>query len=111
MLIEARDICAVFFLETRLGILRERYLSAVIEGKPTGSDYLGAGEKAIMEEMKRKFYNPNVRALVNPSAASRISDDEDFTGRSQKLAEQAILMTHRKLAGIPFVGQPQYREA
>jgi hypothetical protein len=111
MLEEARDISAICFLERRLGALREEYLSAMIEGKSILPGYLHRCENAILEEMKREYYNQNIRQLVKSSAASTLSDKEDFANHSQKLAEEATLIAHRKLACIPFIGQAEYREA
>jgi hypothetical protein len=109
MLAEARDICAIFFLEHELGILREKYLEDALADTPQGPDYWQTAEAAILRR-RDGFYTQEVRHLVKANCA-KISDGEDLAGRTQKLAEHAVFFTHRKLIQIPYVGQPEYMEA
>ncbi len=111
MLAQARDVMAVLFLENQLGALRDEFLARSIEGNPSDAGEWAAREQAISDEMKRRFYNLETRNLVKPDDAESMNDDEDFEARTQKLSEHAIFMTHHKLAAIPYVGHPEYREA
>lgn len=110
MLAGARDIWAAFFLEKRMGALREDYMQAVIDGRSPGPDYWTAGEQAIWQDLKSNFYDQRARQFIKAGAESQISDEEDYAGRTQKLMEAALLSTHHKLAQIPFVGQPEFSE-
>jgi hypothetical protein len=106
MLATARDIAAISFLEKRLGILREEFLAQAIAGADQGPEYWVEGERAVMAELKSRFYNTEARQMLEPDEAAHLSDEEDFERRTQKLAEHAILMTHHILTGIPWVGAP-----
>lgn len=110
MLAAIRDVAAVLFLEDRLGLLREKFLFQAINGQPYDPDYWAAGEQAVIEQMKQDFYNRKVRLLVMPDNSEIDDDEQDFSQRTQKIAEQAILATHRKLVAIPYVGHPEYSE-
>ena len=70
-----------------------------------------AGEEAIVRDMRQSFFNRDVRRLVKHAVADQLSDADDYAQRTKKLSEQALFLTHRQLAQIPFVGQVEYREA
>lgn len=110
MLRAARDITAILFLEQRLAALREAYIARVQNGSPPPGDFMTRGENAAYRELCERFYNPDIRAAVWPEGGGPATDEEDFRQRTQKLAEYALLMTHRTLAGIPYVGQPESGE-
>jgi hypothetical protein len=82
----------------------------VIENRTPGPDYWAAGEESILKDLKSNHYGQQVRKIVRPAANGEMSDDEDYAARTQKLLEQALWLTHRKLVKIPFVGQPEYAE-
>jgi len=111
MLAAARDVWATFFLDKQLSLLREQHMRDVIENRPTHSDYWSDGERRILGELRSNFYSHQARLLVRPLEADQVTDDQDYAGRTQKLAEGAILSTHRTLTQIPFIGQPGYSEA
>lgn len=109
MLAEGRDVMAVLFLEARLSELREAYLERALERQPPGPGFWKEGERAIRDELKRRYYNRDLRTVVKPDDAS-MSDEEDFEERTQKLTEHALFETHRRLAAIPYHGHPDYLE-
>jgi hypothetical protein len=109
MLAAARDVWGVFFLEKELGKLREQYLALALEGKPPSPEFWKKGEESIVGQQQSLFYTPELRKIVKPATAS-INDAEDFTNRTQRLAEQAVFMMHRILIEIPFVGQAEFQE-
>lgn len=109
MLAEGRDVMAVLFLEDRLSSLREACLERALDGDPPDRAFLRRGEREIVEELQRRFYNRELREIVKPEEAS-ISDDEDFDERTQTLAERALFESHRRLARIPYHGHPDYLE-
>ena len=110
MLDYVRDVAAVLFLEECLGVLREEYLYSVLEGNSTAPEYWTSGEELIMEDLRRKFYNSNVRQMVKSGDVDDIDNEQDFNERSQKAMEFAVLMTHRKLVSIPYIGHPEFSE-
>ena len=110
MLATARDVYALFFLERQLGILREEYLTRAIDGTPPPPEFWEREEGRVLEELRRLFYSREARLLVKPAVADKVSDSEDFANRTQRLLEFALLMTHRKLLAIPFVGQMESAE-
>ena len=110
MFAEARDTMAFFFYEKQLGRLREEFLDKATKGTPPGPEFLKTGEARIMADLRREFYNRKVRLGVNPKEADKISDEEDFKNRTQKLGEYATLMTHHLLAAIPCHGQKEFLE-
>lgn len=110
MLAAARDLLATLFLEKRLAALREEYLSRALDGNTPGQEYWEQGEANIMLELKRSFYHREMHQLVEPGAAPPASEEQDFADRTQKLAEHAVLVTHRILARVPFVGQPEHTQ-
>lgn len=110
MLDYVRDVTAVLFLENCLSVLREEYLSRALEGNPPCPEYWASGEEFIMKDFRSKFYNANARQLVKSGDVDDINDEQDFNGRSQKSMEFAVLMTHRKIVAIPYVGHPEFSE-
>ncbi|RLB38903.1 MAG: hypothetical protein DRH12_12215 [Deltaproteobacteria bacterium] len=110
MLDQIRDIWAVLFLEDQLGKLREEHLRRCIEGPQPDESFLQTGEERIIQDVKNEFYNEKMRDVVKPDDAQSLSDEEDYEKRSQKLMEAAILMTHKKLLSIPYVGDPNYKK-
>ena len=110
MFAEARDLLGVFFYEKQLGKLREEFLDQALRGTPPEPDFLKAGEDRILKDLRREYYSLAARRGVNPKEADKISDEEDFKNRTQKMGECVTLMTHRMLAGIPYHGQKEYLE-
>jgi len=110
MLGSIRDIAAVLFLENRLGLLREEFLNQAIAGNPPSPDDWTSRENAVMEDLKRKFYNSKVRRLIETDNNKDIDDVEDFNNRSQKSMEFAVLSNHKRLQAIPYVGHNDFSE-
>jgi len=107
----ARDTASIFVLDDLLSRLREEYLEKALAGSPPGDDFWPPREQAAVEEIKRRFYNQEVREVVKPAEAGEMDDQKDFESRGQKLTEHAIWMTHALLKQIPYVGQEEYQEA
>jgi len=107
----ARDIASMSALDELLSRLREEYLEKALAGSPPGDDFWPAREQAVVEEIKRRFFNQKAREAVKPDEAANMDDQKDFEGHGQKLTEHAIWMTHALLKRIPYVGQEEYREA
>jgi len=106
MLFAARDTIAFLFLEQRLRHLREEYLALALDGKLPDDDFYSRGEQNITTKMKQRYYSRDARIMINPDKADELTDEEDFEQRTQKLGEQAVIMTHERLKSIGFVGQP-----
>lgn len=100
----ARDTAATFFLADALSRIREEYMERVLAGEAPGREFWDEREEAVLEALKRRYYNAEVRAAVRPEAGA-MSDDEDFDSRGQELTEKAIWLTHERLKAIPFVGR------
>jgi hypothetical protein len=110
MLTAARDIIATINLENRLSLLREEYMQRVLGGQTPEADFWSRRESVIITEVQRVFFNQKVRDLIRPSGAPALTDAEDFDQRQQARMDDVIFATHRILAAIPFVGQPEYME-
>jgi len=107
MLDAAQDILAVFYLEKKLSILREDYMARTINGESLGPDFYKKGETKIETEIIQRFYNQESRHVLAPLKQPSISNAEDYEGRTQKVFENATIMSHRLLAAIPFVGEAE----
>ncbi|MBZ5592583.1 MAG: hypothetical protein LAP39_10135 [Acidobacteriia bacterium] len=110
MLNIARDMLALSYFEKKLGELREDYILAAKKGVLPEPDFLESRERSIFRETQDKFYNREARSVCNPNQADEVTDEQDFASRTQQIAERALFITHRKLAGIPFFGHPEYAE-
>jgi hypothetical protein len=108
MLAQFRDVLAVMILDQQLAKLREQFLRETLEGRVPGEDFWKVGEAQIFERIKSTYYNTQVQQFIQPTAADS-SDAVDFAHRTQRLSEHAVLATHRILASLPFVGQPEQR--
>ena len=106
----ARDTASMFALDDLLSRLREEYLDKVLAGTPPPDDFWTIGERAVVEEITRRFYSQEIREAVRPADASKMDDQKDFDTHGQKLTEHAIWMTHALLKQIPHVGQEEYQE-
>ena len=106
----ARDMLALSYFEKELGELREDYILAAKQGVLPDPDFLETRERGIFQETRARFYNREARSAWNPNQPDEVTDEQDFASRTQKIAERALFITHRKLAGIPFLGHPDYRE-
>jgi hypothetical protein len=102
----ARDLSSVFWLDKQLSLLREDFMARTMAGNPPVSDFLDSEEARIRREQIEKFYNREKRSFARPADVDKVSDAEDYEGRTQKTMEHAIWLTHRKLHGLPFPGQP-----
>jgi hypothetical protein len=105
MLAEARDVLAVMYMERQLGILREAYIARTLAGDVLPPDFIEKGEQEIRNAMLNRFYNERVRQSLGPEHPQG-TDQEDYEARTQEVLEFVIQMTHRRLAALPFVGQP-----
>jgi hypothetical protein len=105
MLAEARDVLAVMYMERQLGILREAHMARTLAGDVLLPDFIERGEQDIRNAMLNRFYNERVRQSLGPEHPQG-TDQEDFEARTQEILEFVIHMTHRRLASLPFVGQP-----
>ena len=103
MLAAARDVLATFFLDKRLGQLREEYIERALNRDELDENYWTRGEEESHRGVKEQFYTQGLRQIVKPNAPE--SDEEDYRRRSQRVGEHAIVMTHNLLRAIPFVGQ------
>lgn len=102
MLLEAgRDTAAMFFLDTRLAALREAYVDRVLAGETPPETFWRDGERRVLEEVEHRFYTGEVQASLGGT----------FDEHSQKLVEHGVRLAHETLREIPFVGQPEYRDA
>lgn len=101
MLLEAgRDTAAMFYLDTRLGALREAHVERVLEGESPPESFFPEGEGRVLEEVEARFY----------AGAAEESVGGSFQDHSQKLVEYGVRWAHEILKGLPFVGQPEYRD-
>lgn len=105
-----RDLLSVIYLEKRLSLLREDYLERSLSGMSLNENFIRQQEKVILQDMKKNFFSGAVQEFLRYSNSQDLSDEEDFVGRSQKLTERAVILTHRKLLAIPYVGQEGYTE-
>ncbi len=104
MLVAAgRDIDSTFFLDSRLSKAREALIATVLAGEKPEPDFLQKLEKSAVDDMKGVYFNARMRRAVELDP--NLTDEEDFAGHSQKLAERALWWTHERLKAIPFVGQ------
>lgn len=116
MLLEAgRDTAAMFFLDGRLGALRESHLEMVLAGDTPSDDFWQEGEARAVDAVKERFFTAGVQDAVQaggtdgpPHDGSGDRRDENFDAHSQKLVERGIWLAHEKLKSIPFVGHPDY---
>jgi hypothetical protein len=105
MLAEGRDLLAVIRFEKLLSQARERLAERVIAGVKLRPEDLAAAEAEATATLKQEFFNAKARQAIK-SGSARMSDDEDFAARGQRLMEQAVLLSHRGLLAVPLVGDP-----
>jgi hypothetical protein len=108
VLSQARDIWANLVLAKRLGELRERLADRLLAGGALTLEEVERAEGEIWDQIRRDYYSADVRIA---SGADASSDEEDFDRRTQRLADQATLATHRRLLDIPLVGDPYFVDA
>ncbi len=108
---DARDTASSFFYLKALEALREAHLDRATRGEELPAGYWEKGEEEAIQRTRQEFFTLEVRRLfLAPERAETLSDDEDFGLRSTELAEMATFETHRILAGIPWVGHPEYTD-
>lgn len=106
-----RDTLAVIALEKRFGLLREAYMRRTIDTGLPDEAYMSGEEQRILETVKQSYYTPEAGRLVDPEASEPLSATDQYENRGTELAEDAVIMCHRMLADIPFVGHPDWNEA
>jgi hypothetical protein len=112
MITDARDIAAVIDYGVRLQELREEAMRRMLDGKPVPGNFIARGEEAALKSVRTRYYNLRMRMnMMSADKAKQISDAQDYEARCTELAEAVTLDTHRKLAAIPCVGQPEYKDA
>lgn len=112
MLRDARDAASTLFYLERLNDLRDAHLERSLRGEVLPPEFLDLGESDALAKMKAEFYCLEVRRLfLGTVKADAMTDAEDFSARSSVLAEFGVLQAHRILAGIPWVGHPDYQDS
>jgi hypothetical protein len=106
----ARDIVAAIALDRRLGLLRERQMEMLLAGEALPGNFWVAGQREITEFLRGRFYRQDIRVALLGEAERGRNDEQAWDEREQKLAEFAILLTHRILAGTPCVGDRAYQD-
>lgn len=111
LMLAMRDVYAAFYLEKQLRLLRERALTAALDGQVADADFFAREERDIVERQRQLFFTMDIRQALLSGNASGTTDADDFATRSQALLEEAIWMTHRLMVAMPFVGQAEFLDA
>ncbi len=110
MIESARDVMVAIALDLRLGQLRERQMELLEAGERLPVDFWVAGQRAIRDALLARFYHEELRVALSGEGERGRSDEEAFDARESRLAEYAILLTHRRLVDMPCVGDPAVRD-
>lgn len=106
MLNSLREILALFYLDRRLALLREDALEREISGAELPAGHLENGTARIVEEMWQRFFGPTDPPAEDDDGSAKEGEASENSGpRRLEIVEAAILMSHRRLAEIPAVGQ------